>query len=260
MLEVTLDGPVRVLRLAHGKASALDVELLEALEAALRAALAGPERALVLTGTGKIFSAGVDLPRVLREGSAYLERFLPLLDRVCLALYAFDRPVIGAINGHAIAGGCVIACACDRRVSHAAARFGVPELKVGVPFPLPALELARAPLLPGEVERLLLHGEQIDGTEARRVGWVDELVEPGAVLARAVELARELGALPPRAFALNKRMLRRAVLERIERELPRCAERVLEQWCAPATRAAIERFVQATLPREGTRVEKSSGS
>jgi enoyl-CoA hydratase len=256
VLELELHDNVRVLRLAHGKASALDTELLGALELALRDALAAPERALVLTGSGKIFSAGVDLPRVLREtaptgdgGGAYLERFLPLLDRVCIALYSFDKPVVAAINGHAIAGGCVLACACDRRVSHASARFGVPELKVGVPFPLPALELARAPLAPGEVERLVLGGLQIGGEEARRVGWVDELVPAEQVLPRALELARELGALPPRAFALNKRMLRRAVLERIERDQPKVAERVLEVWRSPAARAAIERFVQATLPR-----------
>lgn len=249
MLQIEIHGSVRVLRMAHGKASALDTELLDALEHALRDALAGPERALVLTGSGKIFCAGVDLPRVLREDAAYLERFLPLLDRVCIALYSFDKPVVAAINGHAIAGGCVLACACDRRVSHAGARFGVPELKVGVPFPLPALELARAPLAPGEAERLVLGGAQIGGEEARRVGWVDELVAAEGVLARALALARELGELPPRAYALNKRMLRRAVLERLERDQPKVAERVLEQWTAPATRAAIERFVQATLAR-----------
>jgi enoyl-CoA hydratase len=249
MLHIEIHASTRVVRFAHGKASALDLEFLGALEVALRDALAGPERALVLTGSGKIFSAGVDLPRVLREGATYLEQFLPLLDRVCIALYGFDKPVVAAINGHAIAGGCVLAAACDRRLAHAGARFGVPELKVGVPFPLPALELARAPLAPGEVERLLLSGETIDGTEARRVGWVDELVEAERVLPRALEIAAELGALPPRAYALNKRMLRRAVLERIERDGQRLDEKVVELWTAPSTRAAIELFVQQTLTK-----------
>src|SRR4051812_22503253 len=108
MIERTQQDGVLTLRLAHGKVSALDVELLDALLRELDG-VAEDVRALVLTGTGSIFSAGVDLFRLTRDGADYVRRFLPLLSRFFRALFAFPRPVVGAVNGHAIAGGCVIA-------------------------------------------------------------------------------------------------------------------------------------------------------
>src|SRR5436305_10167261 len=125
------DG-VLTLRLAHGKAGALGVELVDALLHELDGA-AGDVRALVLTGTGSIFSAGVDLFRLTREGADYVRRFLPLLSRFFRVLFAFPMPVVAAVNGHAIAGGCVIALACDvRLMAEGGGKIGVPELLVGV--------------------------------------------------------------------------------------------------------------------------------
>src|SRR5262245_59081980 len=108
------DG-ILTLRLAHGKASALDIELLDAMLRELDGA-ADDVRALVLTGTGSIFCAGVDLFRLTREGADYVRRFLPLLSRFLRTLFAFPRPVVAAVNGHAIAGGCIIVLASDARL------------------------------------------------------------------------------------------------------------------------------------------------
>ena len=112
-------GPITVLRMDHGKANAMDVELLDGLSEALAEADASDAQALVLTGTGRIFSAGVDLFRVLDGGAEYLGRFLPALSRALKDLFAFPRPVVAALNGHAIAGGCILACACDHRADGA---------------------------------------------------------------------------------------------------------------------------------------------
>src|SRR5262245_6926892 len=106
---------VLTLRLAHGKASALDVELLDALLQELDG-LGEDVRALILTGTGSIFSAGVDLFRLTRDGAGYVRHFLALLCRFFEKLFSFPRPVVAAVNGHAIAGGCVIVLACDARI------------------------------------------------------------------------------------------------------------------------------------------------
>src|SRR5262249_62216638 len=107
----------------------------------------GSTRALVVTGTGPMFCAGVDLRRLLREPPAYLDRFLPALDRMFETLLFLPKPVVAAVNGHAIAGGCVLACMCARRLAaRRAARMGVTELLGGLPFPAPALETLRARL------------------------------------------------------------------------------------------------------------------
>src|SRR5581483_10515937 len=143
MIERRHEGAVLVLQLRHGKASALDVELCAALEAELVAA-GESDRAVVITGTGNIFSAGVDLFRMLDGGAEYVDRFLPALDSLLRRLFTHPRPVVAAINGHALAGGWVLACAADHRVVTASpAKLGLPELQVGVPFPPMALEVVR---------------------------------------------------------------------------------------------------------------------
>src|SRR5262245_40231889 len=129
MIEREARDGVVILRLAHKKASALDLELLEVLERAL--ADASDADAVVLTGTGPIFSAVGEPFRVLDGGAEYVARFLPALERAIETLFTFPKPVVAAVNGHAIAGGCILAAACDYKVmARGGGRIGVPELVV----------------------------------------------------------------------------------------------------------------------------------
>src|SRR3954469_17543280 len=111
MIDIEMHRNVGVLHLTHGKANALDLELCKAITRRLEEHRHSSMQALVLIGQGQIFSAGVDLLRVLEGGPAYLEVFLPALSKAFETLFCFPKPVIAAINGHAIAGGCVLACA-----------------------------------------------------------------------------------------------------------------------------------------------------
>src|SRR5687767_14231869 len=104
MIERDDRAGIRVLRLAHGKVSAMDIELGEALMRELQDATAAPVTAVIVTGSGSSFSAGVDLYRVVEDGPEYGKRFLPVLDAFLHAALTFPKPVIAAINGHAIAG------------------------------------------------------------------------------------------------------------------------------------------------------------
>src|SRR5215467_13967418 len=175
MIERTLHEGVLTLRLAHGKASAIDVELLDALLRELNG-IADDVRALILTGTGSIFSAGVDLFRLTQEGKDYVLRFLPLLSRFVRRLFTFPRPVVAAVNGHAIAGGCVIVLACDvRLMAQGAGKIGVPELLVGVPFPAAALEIVRFAVPQDKVQSLLYTGRTLSAGDALAAGLVDEV-------------------------------------------------------------------------------------
>ena len=142
------DGDVAVLRMQDGKVQALDLELVEALAATLDELAAADPAAVVLTGSGSSFSAGVDLFRVVEGGRDYIEPFLVGLDRCLRGLFTFPRPVVAAINGHAIAGGMVLACACDERLlARGNARLAIPELLVGVAFPAAALRGGRTTFL-----------------------------------------------------------------------------------------------------------------
>jgi enoyl-CoA hydratase len=181
-----------VLRMEHGKVSALDLELLQELREKLAQLHKEPPRAVILTGTGSSFSAGVDLYRVLQGGNDYLSRFLPALE-VCLReLLDFPCPIVAAVNGHAIAGGCVIVCACDHRImAEGTSRIGVTELLVGVPFPDLPLEIVRASVASHHFQNIVYSGRTFSPSDALQVGLVDELAAPESLLARAIEVASD---------------------------------------------------------------------
>jgi enoyl-CoA hydratase len=248
MIQAQRAGAVTTLRLAHKKASALDLELCRELERQLVAFAASDARALVLTGTGSIFSAGVDLVRLCDEGVPYVREFLPALDAVLERLWSLEKPVVAAVNGHAIAGGAILALACDLRVlARGTARFGAPELVVGVPFPQLALEIVRAAVAPACLEEVVTLGRLFDPESCLAKGLVHELCEPAAVAGRALALAGELAAVPGRTMSLHKRLSRAPARARLAAEGQRWGREVLEVWCADETLAAVRAYVRRTL-------------
>jgi enoyl-CoA hydratase len=200
---------ITVLRLEHGKANALDVELCEALAVSLsELGSEDTSGATIVTGTGNIFSAGVDLFRLLEGGDAYVAAFLPALADLIDGLQSFPKPLIAAINGHAIAGGGVIAFACDYRVmADGDATIGVPELRVGVPFPSGAFEIVRAAVPRAHLRDAVLRGSLSGSREALERALVHEVVDYDAVIDRAVEVGREMSRIPRATFALTKQRL-----------------------------------------------------
>jgi enoyl-CoA hydratase len=241
------DEGILTLRLAHGKASALDAELLDALLRELDE-IADDTRALILTGTGSIFSAGVDLFRLTREGADYVREFLPLLSRFVRALFTFPRPVVAAANGHAIAGGCVIVLAADARLmAEGAGRIGLPELLVGVPFPTAALEVVRFAVPRDKVQPLIYTGRTMLPRDALTAGLVDEVVSPDNLLTRAQEVARQLSLIPPQVYRLTKHSIRAEALARMERASDGNVKEMLQVWSAPETHAHIRDYLRQTL-------------
>jgi enoyl-CoA hydratase len=238
---------ILTLRLAHGKVSALDVELLDALRRELDQ-VTDDTRALILTGTGSIFSAGVDLIRLTREGADYVQQFLPLLCRLVRALFTFPRPVVAAANGHAIAGGCVIVLACDARLmADGDGRIGLPELLVGVPFPAAPMEVVRFAVPRDKIQSLIYTGRTLSPQDALAAGLVDEVVPAPHLLARAHELASQLSLIPPAVFRLTKQSLRAEALERIGRASEAEEQAMLRIWSAPETHAHIREYMHHTL-------------
>jgi enoyl-CoA hydratase len=144
MIDLKTENGIAVLTIRHGKANALDGELCDGLAKSFQELRTSDARAVVMTGQGRIFSAGVDLLRVSSGGTEYVRAFLPTLHRLYDEVFFHPKPVVAAINGHAIAGGCVLACCGDRRImARGGGRIGVTELLVGVPFPALAFEIVR---------------------------------------------------------------------------------------------------------------------
>jgi enoyl-CoA hydratase/carnithine racemase len=248
MIEVERNGAVTVLRLAHGKVNALDTELLVALRTEL-APLMGAPGAVVLTGAGSAFSAGADLFRVAEGGDAYLAGFLPSLFGALDDLFRFPRPLVAAVNGHAIAGGCVLAQTADLRLMAAGrGRIGVPELLVGVAFPAVAIEVMRHATGGRGLQELALGGGTYEPEEALRRGLVDEVVDPERLLEEAVARAERMAAIPERAFAHAKSQIRGPALERLTRVAAGVDAEAAAIWESPEARSAVREYLTRTLP------------
>jgi enoyl-CoA hydratase len=239
VLELDRVGAVAVVTLATGKVNALDLELCHRLTSLFEQLADDPVAAVVLTGRGTAFSAGVDLRAMLDGGTDYVDAFLPALGAVALTLLAFPKPLVAAVNGHAIAGGCVLACAGDiRLMSGGRGRIGVSELYAGVSFPLAALECLRYAVGTARAADLVVTGAALSAVEALQAGLVHEVVEDD-LLAQAVRRAERLSTeIPADAFAAAKRQLRRPHLEAVRAfaaaDDARCAEvwrrRIADGW------------------------------
>lgn len=245
MIEREIHGDVAVLRLAHGKVNALDIELCEALAAALSDASEGPARALVLTGKGRAFSAGVDLRRLAEGGAPYAGRFLPALDKMFRAVLDFPRPLVAAVNGHAIAGGCIIAAGCDHvLLARGGARMGVTELAVGVAFPALPLAMMAARVPPNHLRTLVYGAETYPVEEALGLGLADALCEPEALLPRAIERAAQRARIPAAAYALSRRAFAEPIYAAVGRQRALDAE-ASATWAADETLAAVRGYLAA---------------
>ena len=242
------DG-IAVLRVEHGKANALDLELCGAMVEAFEAA--DEARAVVLTGTGRMFSAGVDLFRVLEGGTSYVDAFVPAM---CLAferIFVHPAPVVAAANGHAIAGGCLLVAAADQRLmAQGTARIGIPELQVGVPFPPVALEIMRFATPPQHFQTIVYRAETYEPSTALGLGLLDEVVEPDELLDHALARAERLASVHRESFAITKREIRRPALVRVRALEQTVAREVRERWLEPETLERIRAYLDRTIPKD----------
>ena len=242
------DG-IRVLKLAHGKVSAIDIELGEAFIKEMEDAHDPSVKAVVLTGSGSSFSAGVDLFRVLKDGPDYGRRFLPVLDNLLRAALTLPKPTIAAINGHAIAGGCILASTCDHRIMvEGNGRIGIPELAVGVPFPALPLQIMSARVADGALRELVFTGRTVLIDEAKTLGLIDEKCPSGMLMDRAIEVAQRMMTIPAGAFALTKQAFYTPVLERTK-QLADMNARVVDAWLQPHTYETIRQYLDRTIKK-----------
>jgi len=233
-----LDDGVVVLRLAHGQQNALDVELLEEIIVAF--AKVSDASAVVLTGEGPAFSAGVDLRRILRSKATEIEYFLDVLSQALLTVFTHPRPVVAAVNGHAIAGGCVLAAAADVRLMSDGS-IGLTELNVGVAFPTAALEIARH-AAGSQAQSLILSGRLLNPAQAVTVGFIDWVVDPDELLDAAIAEARSLALIADETYETTKRQLHAPAMAAIAREHEIHDATVSRSWTAWSPRRRRRRY------------------
>jgi len=218
-VHVERDGHEAIVRLDRPPANAITLAVLRELEDTFeRLEADAAARAIVITGTGAAFSGGLDLKVVPTYGPEEQRAMLAGVNRLLARVYGFPRPIVAAVNGHAVAAGLVIVLACDYRVGTTApAKLGLTEARVGIPFPQAAADVVLAELAPAVVRRLVLGASNVDPGTALAWDVLDELQPPERVVARALEVARERAAFPASGFSRVKRQARATALAAIRR-------------------------------------------
>jgi enoyl-CoA hydratase len=224
-------GGVVVLRLSRPPVNALWSGILAELRTALEREEQAGTSGIVLTGAGRCFSAGIDT-KLAAVASAEEQRVgVAAINALVTTLFGLSRPVVAAVNGHALGGGLVIPLACDLLIAtREQCTIGLNEVAAGVPFPAAPLAAVRARLAPPVFNNLCLTGRTFGPEEALALGVADELCDAAELLPRAVALAAQLGAFE--AYARVKRQVRGpqlAEMELLAREDP-----MLERWVGPA--------------------------
>jgi len=233
------EGGVRVLTLDHPPANAENEELLTDLGVALAVARGDDAvRAVVLTGAGKFFSGGFDLSAARRDDdSGHL--FRDLFRDTHLALLAFPKPTVTMLNGHAIAGGLVLALACDYRLgAEGEYHLGLNEVAIGASYPKVAFEIVRLRLPHARASELLLGAALYPASQAVRLGVVDELLAPDTFAATVLRRAARLGSFPREAYAHTKAALVGEAVARVQAETPEESARGAAVWTTAESRAA----------------------
>jgi len=249
----TLDhGPVRELRLDRPPANALNPELVTALREAVEAAPRDGVRALVLSGSPRMFSGGLDVPYLI-----HLDR--PAMSATWRDFYAMMRalatspiPIAAAITGHAPAGGAVISLFCDARImADGEFKIGLNEVQVGLFLPPIIFKAMRRLVGNRQAERLCVAGLLIPPAEALRVGLIDELAPPEGVVERAVDWCRSLLALPPKAMTATRRMARADLAALFDAVTEEELEGVLDEWFSEESQRVMRELVERLAKRKG---------
>jgi enoyl-CoA hydratase len=237
------DGDLAVVAIDRPPANAMDPQLLAEGRDAVGELEALAPAAVVLHGRPGFFSAGLDLkvtPTLDDDGRRAL---VAGINGLFTAWYGFPRPVVCAVNGHAIAGGLILALCADYRVVGRSGRFGLTELQAGVPYPAAASAIVRAELRPDAARRLMLRADLTDAAAMVAGGAFDEQVDDDEVIGRALDVARELAALPAAAYARTKRDLRGAVLAELDASLAADADSLATDWSSSEARDRAGRLL-----------------
>ncbi len=250
LIEVERDGRVAWVRLNRPeKLNALSRELVAALSGAL-APFAGDTSvaAVVLSGNGRCFSAGADVNQLRALDPTSGREFITRLHELMAAIRALPQIVIAAVHGYCFGGAAELAAACDLRVAADSARFGMPEIKVGLPSVIEAALFV--PLVGlGRAADFVLTGDEWDAATAERYGLVTRVVPAELLTAESARLARQIAGFSGPALRLQKELIRAWTGEAVDRAIERGIDSLARAYETPNPREALDALRERRPPR-----------
>jgi enoyl-CoA hydratase/carnithine racemase len=250
-LRIEKNGPIALLRLDKARANAIDEALLDALLAACEdvARDDSVRGVLLCSAHPRVFCPGLDLTTLEDYDPAALERFMLRFSEAVTALYGLWKPVVAAIAGHAVAGGCIVALTADLRLlSRGGAQMGLNEVRIGVPLPWSVTVLLRASLPPASFTAVALEGRNFSDDEAARVGLAHEILPAEDFEAACLERLSRLADKDAVALGTTKRYLREGFLSEMKAHEAARVGAFVSAWFTDATRAR-RREILASLKK-----------
>jgi enoyl-CoA hydratase len=247
VIRIDRRGRIGILTLDKPRGNAIDPPLVEALIDAARELRDDSEVRGVLLASAhpKLFSPGLDLVSLVEFDRPAMERFMLRFAEMAWALYALPKPLVAAVSGHAIAGGCILALTADWRLLARGAQIGLNEVKVGVPLPWSVAVLLKASAPPQALSRVALLGRNFADEEALAAGLADELAAGDGLRAASLARLEEFAEKDPVAFAGIKSYLREATLASMRAEEEARLGVWLDAWFSEATQTRIRATVSA---------------
>jgi enoyl-CoA hydratase/carnithine racemase len=228
---------VAIMRLSRGKVNALNEEFVDELqEKLLKLREDQDTRAIILTGQGKFFSFGFDIPEFLGYSKESFLGYLRKFSSLHSLLFFYPKPVIAALNGHTMAGGCMLAFACDHRIMVSGkAKIALNEISFGSSVFAGSVEMLKHCVGTLAAEQILLSGAMYSAEEALNLGLVNRVVQEDELQEEALSVARDYAAKSGPAFASIKKLLRGPVAEVIGKREEESLLKFVDIWYSEAT-------------------------
>ncbi len=240
----SVQGGLAIVRLDREHGNAIDDSLLGGLMDAFQRAEADPGvRGVLLAAAGKLFCPGLDLIELVGFDRRAMARFIERFAACMLSLYTFPKPMVAAVGGHALAGGCILALTADLRVVREGALIGLHEIRIGVPLPFGVALILRESVHSTRLHEVALLGRDYSDAEAVATGLAHEIHAAEGFEEHALARLAEFASRDPLAFATTKRYLRAAAVERIRAHDRLFLEEFLDCWFAEGTRRRIGEIV-----------------
>ena len=241
-VSVSETGNIATLVLSRGKVNALTEEVVDELKSSFQELSTDPKvKTVILTGSGKFFSFGFDIPHFLNHSKDQFARYLNKFTDFYTYLFVFPKPVIAALNGHTIAGGCMIATACDYRIMVTGkAKISLNEITFGSSVFAGSVEMLKSSVGHRNAESILCSGAMYSAEQALDLGLIDRISSEQDLLPLAERVADDFASRDSRAFESIKQLLRRPIAEEMKTRERESITEFVEIWYSAETRAQIE--------------------
>ena len=241
-LKVAKDDAVATVILNRGKVNAISEQMVEELTDVFAEVKTDPAtRAVLLMGTGKFFSFGFDIPEFLSYSREDFTRFLTRFSQLYTTVYLYPKPVVAALNGHAIAGGCMLATACDYRLMVTGkAKISLNEIGFGSSVFAGSVAMLKACVGQRNAERILATGAMLPAEEALDMGLIDRKSSEEELPADARNVALDFATRDAKAFESIKMLLRTPIAEDWERREPASVTEFVDIWYSESTWSQLQ--------------------